>query len=194
MSIVGMNVGFEDNLSEQRKTTLRRLTEALIFHGHQHTIEPDQSVLPLGELLWLGVILDSKRAVPVPFSVTDGAISLYTIKHGKRDKFCEMPVWKKWKQHFHFQPILDCIKAQARHEKVEEGRRARVRPFLEIARPFLMRTRRAQVTMDSDVDSSGLIHVAINGHFTVEELRALIKGVEESGVMNDEIVNQVMNS
>ena len=164
------------------ETTLRRFSEGLLLHNIRHEIGTGK---PHG----LFIVVDG---VTLGLSVHDGSVNL----HQDRDIY-NVPVPSRRKR-FSPEPLLQCLQKKKNQIAVERARLERIRPFAEVTYAFerasVFASSRARIKMDTDIQKDGRIGLQISGYFTLDELRRMMEMVQASGVLNEEVARQVMES
>jgi hypothetical protein len=76
-----------------------------------------------------------------------------------------------------------------------EFRRRKLQPFLESLRPWLVKgSRKISIQIGSIVDTQDRLSFRMEGQFTLKEMEAILKGIEESHVLDDEIIKHIMEA
>ena len=173
------------------EVTLRRFSEGLTRNDVAHQVEG----LP-GEKLVL--VVDE---VPLPITVHDGSVNV----HPSSREVVSVPVpsrRSRFSSYWAIEGVMGCVHRIRAQEARERARLQRMEPFWAIARAFESASKsagpsipsRARIRLGSDVDKDGRIHMEISGSFTLDELKRMMKGIESSEVLNEEIVRQVTES
>jgi hypothetical protein len=168
------------------ETTLRRFSEGLTIHNISHQILKLKTPQKRWHPFTWTVTVDE---VTLGLSIYDGSVNIHDV-----GKVFSVPVPSRRKR-FNPYELVQCLKQKKHQLTLDKARQERIRPYRELIHPFeRASSARLNVRMDSDLNKEGRVHLVVSGYFTLDELRKMMDGIEATGILNEEIVRQVMES